>query len=227
MMNLPIEDTAPLIAFDPEIHHAVGLDLSESNPELNQLDVCDMAALEGYIRLKIREAGALFGYGGYGEKRDFYGRSPLFGLAESGDTGEPRRFHLGLDIWGSEGTEVFAPLDAAVHSLAFNSLPGDYGATILLSHQGPEGRFHTLYGHLSLGDLEPLKPGMRIEKGRLLGHFGGKLENGHWPPHLHFQIIRDLEGLKGDYPGVCRFSERFRYLENCPDPRFLTPFRSL
>ncbi|RYZ44700.1 MAG: peptidase M23, partial [Chitinophagaceae bacterium] len=38
-----------------------------------------------------------------------------------------------------------------------------------------------------------------------------------WPPHLHFQIIKDMHGWKGDYPGVCRFSEKEAYLQNCPD----------
>jgi hypothetical protein len=46
-------------------------------------------------------------------------------------------------------------------------------------------------------------------------------ENGNWPPHLHFQLIIDMQGMKGDYPGVCKFSERERYLANCPDADLL------
>jgi hypothetical protein len=59
---------------------------------------------------------------------------------------------------------------------------------------------------------------MEIKKGALLAHFGEPHENGHWPPHLHFQLIRNIGLAKGDYPGVCRFSEREKYLSNCPDP---------
>jgi len=31
----------------------------------------------------------------------------------------------------------------------------------------------------------------------------------------------DLEGWKGDYPGVCKYSERKKYLSNCPDSDFI------
>jgi hypothetical protein len=48
--------------------------------------------------------------------------------------------------------------------------------------------------------------------------FGIPYENGHWPPHLHFQVIVDMKGMKGDYPGVCAWPERESYLENSPDP---------
>jgi len=56
------------------------------------------------------------------------------------------------------------------------------------------------------------------------------MENGQWPPHLHFQVVVDMEvpalpasrqgaiGRKGDYPGVCRLPEKERFLNNCPDP---------
>jgi hypothetical protein len=46
-------------------------------------------------------------------------------------------------------------------------------------------------------------------------------ENGGWPPHLHFQIIRDMEGFLGDYPGVAKKSELDHYQNNCPDPMII------
>ena len=63
-----------------------------------------------------------------------------------------------------------------------------------------------------------MEGGKRIEKGEIIGEFGTPLENGQWPPHLHFQLIEDLQGWTGDYPGVCKYSEKELYLENCPDP---------
>jgi hypothetical protein len=27
-----------------------------------------------------------------------------------------------------------------------------------------------------------------------------------------------MEGKSGDYPGVCKYSEREKYLTNCPNP---------
>ena len=63
-----------------------------------------------------------------------------------------------------------------------------------------------------------MEEGQTISRGEVFGEFGLSYENGHWPPHLHFQIINDLGGWKGDYPGVCRFSEKEKFMENCPDP---------
>lgn len=51
-----------------------------------------------------------------------------------------------------------------------------------------------------------------------IGELGLPAENGQWPPHLHFQLIASMEGWEGDYPGVCRYSEKDHYLLNCPDP---------
>jgi murein DD-endopeptidase MepM/ murein hydrolase activator NlpD len=72
-----------------------------------------------------------------------------------------------------------------------------------------------------LKDLEGLTEGKRIKAGERIAHFGEPHENGHWPPHLHFQLIIDMEGKKGDYPGVCKYSEREKYLSNCPNPDLL------
>ena len=87
-----------------------------------------------------------------------------------------------------------------------------------MEHQVEGGKFYSLYGHLALKDIASLQEGAPIAGGQLLAHFGEPNENGHWPPHLHFQLILDMEGKKGDYPGVCKFSEREKYLQNCPDP---------
>jgi murein DD-endopeptidase MepM/ murein hydrolase activator NlpD len=111
-----------------------------------------------------------------------------------------------------------APLNVIVHSFAFNDNAGDYGTTIILTHRLNNFTFYTLYGHLSLSSIKNLQEGSRIEKGDVFAEFGIPSENGHWPTHLHFQIIIDLQGWEGDYPGVCKYSEREKYLNNCPDP---------
>lgn len=111
-----------------------------------------------------------------------------------------------------------APLDGIVHSFAFNNRFGDYGATIILSHLLNGVSFYTLYGHLSLNSIKNIQEGDRIEKGDVFGEFGIPSENGSWPPHLHFQIISNIGEWKGDYPGVCKFSEKEKWLANSPDP---------
>jgi very-short-patch-repair endonuclease len=138
------------------------------------------------------------------------------GPASSG-IGMGRSLHLGIDIWGKPYTKVMAPLNGIVHSFAFNNAFGDYGATIILTHNLDGESFHTLYGHLSLNSIKNIQEGDLVKMGDVIAEFGIPFENGQWPPHLHFQIIKDMQGMKGDYPGVCAFSEREMYLANCPD----------
>ena len=139
-------------------------------------------------------------------------------ISGGGQGDEPRRLHLGIDIWGKPHTKVMAPMDGLVHSFAFNNAFGDYGATIILTHNLEGQTFYTLYGHLSLNSIKNIQEGEHIKKGDVFAEFGIPFENGQWPPHLHFQIISDMDRSKGDYPGVCKHSEKESYLSNCPDP---------
>lgn len=204
-----------VVAFDPEKDRLLLLDFTEANTSLTAAIVEDTQQFSNHIQLQLTNTSALYGIGGYDEHRTVYSRSRVFD-APGGE--EPRRLHLGVDIWGTAYTEVFAPLDGIVHSFAFNDQYGDYGATIILQHELDCFRFHTLYGHLALQDLTGMTEGKSIRGGDLIAHFGEPQENGHWPPHLHFQLVIELEGKKGDYPGVCQFSKRAQYLANCPDP---------
>jgi murein DD-endopeptidase MepM/ murein hydrolase activator NlpD len=211
------KDMHVVVPFDPATDKVVAMDFTVTNKALTGEMINDVALFSDYVDGVRMKAGALYGIGGYGEHRTIYSRSSVFN--STGD-GEPRRFHLGLDIWGESGTPVFAPIDATVHSFAFNDSYGDYGATIILQHELGGIVFYSLYGHLSLADLD-MTEGRPLKKGELFAHFGKPTENGHWPPHLHLQLIMDLNGAWGDYPGVCRFSERVQYLKNCPDPDLL------
>jgi murein DD-endopeptidase MepM/ murein hydrolase activator NlpD len=78
---------------------------------------------------------------------------------------------------------------------------------------------YSLYGHLASADLQSLKVGDAITAGQLLCHLGKPEENGGWPPHLHFQLIHDMQTWRGDYPGVCSKRDVDFYRDNCPDPR--------
>jgi murein DD-endopeptidase MepM/ murein hydrolase activator NlpD len=191
------------------------MDFTAVNTELTAEIVTDTNSFIQYINDKLEKAGARYGIGGYDEHRTVYSRSKVFDTPEGG---EGRRLHLGIDVWGKPYTKVMAPLDGIVHSFAFNNAYGDYGATIILTHHLDGVSFYTLYGHLSLNSLKNLQAGDVIRKGDVFCEFGIPFENGQWPPHLHFQIVRNMEGRKGDYPGVCRFSEKEIYLANCPDP---------
>ncbi len=191
------------------------LDFSEQNKELDTNTWDNTEEFTRYVNNKLATAKAKYGIGGYGELRNIYSRSKVF---DDQNNEEPRRLHLGIDIWGKPYTKVMSPLDAIVHSFAFNNAFGDYGATIILTHNLNGFSFYTLYGHLSLNSIKNIREGHRVKKGDVFAEFGIPFENGQWPPHLHFQIIADMEGKKGDYPGVCKYSEREKYLLNSPDP---------
>lgn len=206
----------PVVPFNPGKEKICLLDFTENNKELNEAMVAHTNRFIHYINEKLYQGGAKYGIGGYAEHRVLYKVSKVFDATEPGE--EPRRLHLGADIWGKPHTAVMAPLDGIVHSFAFNDRFGDYGATIILSHRLDEFSFYTLYGHLSLNSIKNLDGGERMEAGDVFAEFGIPLENGHWPPHLHFQIIIDMEDREGDYPGVCKYSEKEKYLENSPDP---------
>jgi murein DD-endopeptidase MepM/ murein hydrolase activator NlpD len=112
-------------------------------------------------------------------------------------------------------------LDGVVHSFADNAAFGDYGPTIILQHCLEDQRFYTLYGHLTQESLEGVTQGMRIRGGQQIGSVGSPPTNGDWPPHLHFQIISNMLGLVGDFPGVAARSRRDYFLSLCPDPSVL------
>jgi murein DD-endopeptidase MepM/ murein hydrolase activator NlpD len=213
-------DFRSVVPFDPAVDLLYAFDFTEQNTTLSPGDVADTERFAAYILRTLRAHNARYGFGGYNEHRTLYARSRHFDLDQ-----EPRRLHLGIDIWGQAGTSVMAPLEGIVHSFAFNNNDSDYGATLILTHQLDGVVFHTLYGHLSLNSLKNLQEGQRVHRGEVIAEFGMRFENGNWPPHLHFQVIEDLQGWKGDYPGVCRFSESRQWLENCSDPDLILQMR--
>lgn len=193
------------------------LDLSESNDELNNIDVGCTNALGEYINKHIAKNDAKVAFGGYLEKRNIYKRSNHF----NSQSQDERDIHLGIDLWIEAETPIFTPFNAVVHSFKNNTNYGDYGPTIILKHNINDVVFYTLYGHLSLKSIENLKVGQIFKKGEQLATLGDDSVNGNYPAHLHFQIIKDLQGNFGDYPGVSSVKDLEFYKTNCPDPNLL------
>lgn len=206
----------PVVPFDPEKDGLLLMDFTSTNSTLTAEIFDDTERFSEYVETLLEEKSATYGIGGYGELRTVYSRSRIFDSSDIYE--EPRRLHLGTDIWGEAGTPVYAPFGGMIHSFAFNNHYGDYGATLIVSHQLDGFSFYTLYGHLALADIEKATEGQYINRGQRIASFGGPEENGHWPPHLHFQLILDMGYREGDYPGVCKYSEREQYLSNSPDP---------
>ena len=208
-----------VVDFNVERDHLLPLDFTVANTELTDEILDDTDLFSDWVNEKLTKNNARYGIGGYNEHRTIYSRSAHFDTEE-----EPRRLHLGVDIWGPAGTPIYNFYDATVQSFANNNNFGDYGTTNILAYEIDGFKFNALYGHLNLASLDGLKEGQFIAAGEKFAEFGLPQENGYWPPHLHFQLIYDMQGLKGDYPGVCQYSKKAAYLANCPDPQLILKY---
>ena len=206
---LPVDLNGPAVA---------RLDFTAANPQIDTADLRDTAAFEGLVNALLFEKNASIGVGGYLENRVIYRRSQHFG---PGAVPEARSLHLGVDVWLPAGTPVMAPLPAVVHSVADNDNFGDYGPTVILQHALAGTVFYSLYGHLGRREWQQLRPGQALAKGEVFATVGPFPENGDWPPHLHFQLMADMQGRVGDFPGVAPPSERAAWAALCPDPNLV------
>ena len=92
------------------------------------------------------------------------------------------RAHKGVDFAAPIGTKVKATSDGVVSSFGKQ---GGYGNAIIINHQG---RFTTVYGHLS-GFAKGLRRGQRVAQGDVIGYVGMTgLTSG---PHLHYEFKVD------------------------------------
>ena len=214
-----LENLKDVKVIDSSIDYSdyIAVDLSASNEELSKLKITDAAAFENYIEDYLAKNNAKVAFGGYQEIRNLYKRSTVFNDKKS----DERNIHIGLDLWIKAGTSVLAALDGTIHSFQNNTALGDYGPTIILEHQVDELKFYTLYGHLSLDSLTDKQIGTEVKKGEVIATLGSPPINGDYAPHLHFQIIIDIENKIGDYPGVCNEKDLEFYSENCLDPNLL------
>jgi 4-aminobutyrate aminotransferase-like enzyme len=169
---------------------------------------------------QMQSANARVGIGRYNEARLVYTAGQF--EVQTDELPESRTVHLGLDLYMPGNSRIYAPLDGRVYSFNNNSDPLDYGPTLIIEHQTGEGVcFYTLYGHLSPDSLDGLKVGMPVARGQSIARIGDTAANGGWPPHLHFQIITDMLGEHGNFPGVARPSTRGIWLDVSPDPNII------
>lgn len=213
MLTLNPEDISLII--DPNIGKEMylPLNLSVDNIAIAGVNASSSADWEIYIGEILKKADKKVAFGGYLEKRNIYQRSTYFK-----DAANERNIHLGIDFWIAAETSVHAFADGVIHSFQDNQNHGDYGPTILLEHTSKGQTFYSLYGHLSRESLSNIAVGQNVGKGEMIAQLGDASVNGDYAPHLHFQLIIDLEGNSGDYPGVCSKDEISKYQRNCPDP---------
>ena len=200
----------------------VPLDLSVGSLDLgNYLNYVEPQRFSRRITRLLEDRGADFGYGGYGEVRPVYTTDDF---ATDGNYGPHwRTVHLGTDIWGPALTPVLAPYDGVVHSVGLDPTEHGYGNVIVLEHKIDGLQFYTLYGHLSATSTEGFSAGTRVQCGDEIAWLGTPDENGHWPPHLHFQVMRDMLGFVGDFPGVAFPEAAETWLWLCPEVMVIPP----
>ena len=208
-----------VVDFDPATDRLFRFDLTKNNTELSPAIVNNIPKFSEWVNEKLAANNCHYGIGGYMELRTIYDNREQFET-----TDEQRRLHLGIDIWTDAGTPVYSPLDGLIHSFKDNNNFGDYGPTIIIEHDLDGFKLYSLYGHLSRESLDGLSVGMSVKSGQRIADFGSADVNGNWPPHLHFQLMLDMEGNSGDYFGACKNSEKERYLQNIPDPALLLQF---
>ena len=217
-LNQISEISLPVVDAQIPLNSYIPIDISENNTDLLNFNVAAAVAWEMYITSYLSMHKKLVAFGGYIEKRDLYDRSDYF---KNASESEKRNIHLGVDLWCKTHTDVLAVLAGEIHSFKCNSNYGDYGPTIILRHVIKDEIFYSLYGHLSMQSIENIKVGAAVLQGQVIGNLGVTSVNGDYAPHLHFQIIRDLEDNFGDYPGVASENNIAFYKSNCPDPNLL------
>lgn len=207
---------APLLDYDLNAPDVTALDFTAANAALEFAELTNTAAFDAFVQMMLQEKKARVGVGGYFEPRVIYRRSQHFDLGA-----EARSIHLGIDIWAPADIPIYAPLDGVVHSFQDNNHFGDYGPTIILQHEVEGIPFYTLYGHLSRACLNGKSVGHAVAAGDQIATMGAFPENGDWPPHVHFQVMTDMLGKHGDFPGVCAPSQEAFYRQICLNPNLL------
>jgi peptidoglycan LD-endopeptidase LytH len=153
-----------------------------------------------------------YSIGRYAEKRT--------GIYDQEIFGGIRNIHVGIDIGAPVGEPVYAFADGEIFKLGDNRAAGDYGPTIITRHNLEGVILFALYGHLSRKSLEGKSLGEKFLAGTNLGWLGSEIENGGWPPHVHFQLsLREPKGA--DFPGVVSEQDLPLALEIYPDPRLI------
>lgn len=203
--------------FNIDRSNSVALDFTKENTLITKEIIESSVSQADFVFDQIRNARARVGVGGYLEHRKLYQRGSIFD-----NNADPRNIHLGIDLWIEAGTAVFAPFDGEVFSLKDNKGTGDYGPTIILKHQLEETVFYTLYGHLSMDSIGDKKIGDSFATGDKLCEIGNYPINGDWAPHLHFQILTNLDDFNdGDYPAVCTQANLAKFSASCPNPNLM------
>lgn len=199
------------------------LNFAANDPNTDGLNISEPEVVQPFIQTQLEVHNVDYLFGGYNTERATY-HSDLFdgdGEGNQVDPADVRNIHLAFDVWLQPGTPIHAPLPATVYSVHNNNYHLDYGPTVILEHELDGLTFWSLYGHLQTETLNNIQNGQRLEAGEQFAWIGDSHENIGWTPHLHAQILTDLDGNTVDFPGLCSQNSREYYTTLCPDPALL------
>jgi murein DD-endopeptidase MepM/ murein hydrolase activator NlpD len=106
------------------------------------------------------------------------------------------RHHQGIDIFAPRDTPITSPVEGLVLGVGSNSLGGQVVRVL-----GPGRQVH-YFAHLSR--FGPVRRGMRIQAGQLLGYVGTTGNARGTPPHLHYGIYNLPGGATNPYVVLAR-----------------------
>ena len=102
-------------------------------------------------------------------------------------------FHNGFDISGPAGTKVYATGHGEVERVMHRD--AGYGNAVIVRHGFG---FYSLYAHLK---SSAVKPGMKVNKGTLVGYLGrtGRVTG----PHLHYEVWKGYQNRINPIEFIC------------------------
>lgn len=215
--NLLQENVYPLFGRDNS-ELPLYIDLSISNSTVD--DICaqhTQKEFNDYIQAELHKHNKRRAVSGYLENRTSLLRKYHQMVSEN------RVYHLGVDVTGSPGSEIYAPLSGEVIESFYEEGDGNYGGLAVMKHEVNGCAFYSLYGHLNVKSLP--KVGSVIEKGEMIGKIGDFKENGNWFHHVHLQVFTE-KGYKEGWinKGYCSGNDLVNIDQFCPNPVFLLRF---
>jgi len=148
----------------------------------------------------------------------------LLGFRGENDKYFPGKLHVAQDLGVPEGTPVYPIADGVVkyaqRNATYGHAPEDprraTAAVVIIEHEGNDGPFCALYGHLKITDLVPLGP---IRRDQIIGYIASQAEiYPYSPPHLHFGLRRGPYDEKNDWKNRLGYLEESVFPEQWKDP---------
>ncbi len=207
----------PVIAADLSHGHAAILDAAYSDRPIDRPSSDSGENLTAWWLAEQARHAPLIGIGRYGEDRGIYDDP------NAPREDDPRKIHIGIDIFVPPGTPILAPYPGVVEDWFVDTERHGFGGLLVLRHATDDGiPFWTVYGHLAPESLEKLKRGQRIAMGETVALLGDRPGNGDWPPHLHVQLMTHMLGWRAaDVMGIVWASQWEFWREICLDPNII------